>query len=124
MPLCRRSCGGVEIAMKKKKRIIGVAAIIVIALVIIAASGLGLTAPERLKGALSVTFTGGLYQTDKSGYIVSADERYLFMDKMLGDGWVFLGSPGGLYTFEREGHIVEYREEAFGASLLAYELTG
>ncbi len=110
--------------MKKKKRIIGVAAIIVLALVIIAASGLGLTTPERLKGALSVTFTGGLYQTDKNGYIVAADEQYLFMDKMLGDGWVFLGSPGGLYTFEREGHIVEYREEAFGADLLAYELTG
>ncbi|MDL2237773.1 hypothetical protein LJC56_08100 [Christensenellaceae bacterium OttesenSCG-928-K19] len=111
-------------AKKSKKTVATIVTVAVIIIVIVSLSGLGYSSEGKFRGALYAWFSGKLYETQGGGYIIKEENQYKFIDKMLEDGWVLHGTQNGIYTFERNGHIIEYMEKSFGLDLYIYELTG
>lgn len=111
--------------MRTLKTVIIIIIAAVIFLVVVAGVGSagGNAALERMYGVFSAGADGGLYEMKNGGYIVGESNKYQFTDKMLADGWALISAKNGAYTFERNGHVVEYAEEPMSFGFVAYELT-
>ncbi len=111
--------------MRALKNVIILVIVVVIFLLIISgvwfAGGNG--SWERIGGALTAGISGGVYEAEDGSFIVNGKKQYMFVDKMLAKGWVLKGTRDGVYTFEKDGHIVEYKGEPMWFGFESYELT-
>lgn len=76
---------------------------------------------EQVKGAVLTNINGVPFELKNGNIVVKEKSKPLFVDVLLNKGWVLVETGDGTYTFERDGHTIEYEENPFwfGSSVFA-----
>ncbi|MEG0915146.1 MAG: hypothetical protein RSG57_05280, partial [Christensenellaceae bacterium] len=77
---------------------------------------------DTIKGALTISFSGVVYDLNNGDYMVRSKNKAAFVDNMLEKGWNFLGIEGTQFEFIQAEQLIAFEEHGFLGFFTVYEL--